>query len=457
MLRLGTFITGLMLMGAVALGASWTPAAAQPADDVERFRAEFLAGRLSWADVTARARKEGRVNFYHWGGSDDLNVWVDSVARPEIREQGVALQARRVAGTREAVDLVIAETRAGRGLGRGSVDVVWLNGENFFTLKQQGRLFGAFAKLLPNSRNFEWDAADPRAQLNLRDFGVDTELAELPWSGQQYVCAVNRALMRKEDTPSTFPDLLAYLTRNPGKFTYVKPPQFVGNTFVQAAMYAFNPDGTGAAPFQKSRQELGAAEIARLIKPGMEFLQRLEPLLLGGAPGRMAQHPASAQAAQALFRNREIHMTCAFGLYAVATLRDSGAYPDTAEEIIFPVRTMIKNKNYLAIPSNAPNPAAALVFINHMASVDSQVSRLKLLGSPPGIDIWRLSPADAQKLQAVEPPHFGVTAAELDANIAPDTNASLIDVIKGVWIELIERGSTRPIEEIVANVIAGLK
>lgn len=426
-------------------------------EDVDRFRTDLFAGRLVWADVVARAKREGRVNFYHWGGNDELNVWIDSIARPEAGKAGVTLQPRRIAGTKEAVDLIIAESRAGRGLGKGSVDVLWLNGENFFTLKQQGLLFGPFARRIPNARNFEWEAADPRAQLNLRDFGVETDLAEVPWSGQQYVCAVNRALMRREDTPATFPELKAYLERNPGKFTYVKPPQFVGNTFVQAAIYAFNPDGTGGRSFQKSREELGAAEIARLIKPGMEFLKGLEPLLLGGAPGRLAQHPASAQAAQALFRNREIHMTCSFGLYTVATLRANGGFPETAEEIIFPAGNMIKNKNYLAIPANAPNPAAALVFINYMASVDAQVSKLQMIGSPPGIDIWKLAAEDQARLRAVEPAHFGVTAAELDANIAPDTNASLVDVIKGVWLEYIERGSTRPIEEIVAAVIAGLK
>lgn len=449
----------LIAYALTAIAGFWTASAgnASAQDDVERFRTEFLAGRLQWSDVVARAKREGSVNFYHWGGNDELNVWIDSVAAPDARREGVRLVAKRLAGTKEAVDLVIAEARSGRGLGKGSVDVIWLNGENFFTLKQQGLLFGAFAKSLPNAKHFEWDEKDPRAQLNLRDFGVETELKEMPWSGQQYVCAVNRAFLRPAETPTTFPELKAWLEKNPGKFTYVKPPHFVGNTFVQAALYAFNPDGNGGQAFQKTRDELGAAGIARLIKPGMEFLKQLEPLLLGGAPGKLAQHPANAGAGQALFRNREIHMFCAFGTYAVATQRATGNFPETTEEIIFPKGNMIKNKNYLAIPSNAPNPAAALVFVNAMSSVESQVSKLRLLGNPPGIDAWKLSPADAKRLAEAEPPHFGVTAAELDANIAPDTNASLVDVIKGVWLEYIERGSTKTMEEIVVSVLAGLK
>jgi putative spermidine/putrescine transport system substrate-binding protein len=452
MLRRFSFV--LASTAAIALAAG-----AARADDAEaaKFRDDFLAGKLGWADVQARAKQEGQVNFYHWGGNDDLNVWTDSVVGPAMAAEGVKLSTKRLAGTKEAIDLVIAEANSGRGIGQGSVDMIWVNGENFYTLKRQNMLFGAFADKLPNSVNFEWDPADPRSQLNTLDFGVETNMAEVPWSGQQYVCAVNRAYMKPEETPSTFEDLYAWLEKNPGKFTYVKPPQATGNTFVQAAMYAFNPDGNGAEPFQKSREELGAAEIARLITPGMEYLKRLEPLLLGGAPGKLARHPENNAAGQAMFRNSEINMLCLFGLYTVAVQRNSGGYPETAEEIIFPKGLMIKNKNYLVIPSNAPNPAAALVLANHMSSIDSQVSKLKMIGYPSGVDAWRLSEADQQRLKEAEPPHFGVTAAELDANIAPDTNASLVDVIEGVWLEYIERQSSEPIAKIVENVMAGLK
>lgn len=49
-----------------------------------------------------------------------------------------------------------------------------------------------------------------------------------------------------------------------------------------------------------------------------------------------------------------------------------------------------------------------------------------------------------------------MTQAELDANIAPDTNASLVEVIEATCLEYIERGSSLPLEEIVANAVANL-
>ena len=75
---------------------------------------------------------------------------------------------------------------------------------------------------------------------------------------------------------------------------------------------------------------------------------------------------------------------------------------------------------------------------------------------PPGIDPWTLSTEDAAKLDAASPGLVGVTQAELDANTAPDTNATLVDVIEATWLEYIERDSSDSIESIVETAVANL-
>ena len=147
------------------------------------FRDGFIAGNVDWQAVQERAKKEGTVNLYYWGGSDPINIWMDRTVAPALAEEGVTLNPVRITGTKDAVDLVLAEMAAGKGPGEGSVDAIWLNGENFATLKRQNALFGAFAPKLPNSKYIEWNAEDPRSQMNLRDFGVETGGAEVPWSG----------------------------------------------------------------------------------------------------------------------------------------------------------------------------------------------------------------------------------------------------------------------------------
>jgi len=442
-------LLGLSVIGSLMAGAAF-------AQDAEAFRDGFIAGDLSWEDVQARAKEEGQVNLYYWGGSDNINIWMDSVAVPALAAEGVTLNPVRITGTKDAVDLVLAEKASGKGLGEGSVDAIWINGENFATLKRQGALMGAFADKLPNSANIEWNPGDPRSLLNLRDFGVETNASEMPWSGQQYVCAVNTARVPADETPATFAEMVTYLEANPGKFSYVKPPHYIGNTFVQAAVYAHNPDGNGAVPFQNSIDELGAAELARLIKPGMEYLKALEPHLLGAASGNV-RYPEDPKALDGLFLNGEIDFACKFGLFGVATGLRDGTFPEGAEQFIFPEGNMIKNKNYLVIPGNAPNPAAAMVMANYMASVESQATKLEIAGMPVGIDPWKLSADDSAKLDAASPGLVGVTQAELDANTAPDTNATLVDVIEATWLEYIERDSDASIEDIVATAVANLK
>lgn len=438
----GTMLAGLFANAVVA-------------QDVNAFRDAVVSGNISWEEVQERAKAEGEINLYYWGGSDQINIWMDRFAVPGLAAEGVTLNPVRITSTKDAVDLVLAEMGSGKGLGEGSVDAIWVNGENFATLKRQNALFGSFADKLPNSANIEWNADDPRSLLNLRDFGVETNASEMPWSGQQYVCAVNTARVAEADTPGTFDEMTAYLEANPGKFVYVKPPHFIGNTFVQAAIYAHNPDGNGAVPFQSSVDELGAAELARLITPGMEYLKSLDPLLLGASGGN-ARYPEDPSALLGLFLNGEIDFACTFGLYGVAIGLRDGTYPEGAEQFIFPEGNMIKNKNYLVVPANAPNPAAALIMANFMASVDAQASKLEVAGMPPGIDPWKLSDAEVAQLTDASPGFVGVTQAELDANTAPDTNATLVDVIEATWLEYIERDSSDSIEAIVERAIANL-
>lgn len=209
-------INKIALLLIVATSVSSQLAAADSKAD--KFREQFLAGDLTWSQVVEQAKKEGEVNFYYWGGSDELNVWIDSVVAPGMKDLGIKLKPHRIAGTKDAIDLALTEKRSGKTLGEGSVDAVWANGENFFTLAQQDLLFGSFAQLLPNSSNFEWNPDDSRSMLNLRDFGYPTESREMPWSGEQYVCSANRKMITEEDTPHTLAELETWLKANPYKF-----------------------------------------------------------------------------------------------------------------------------------------------------------------------------------------------------------------------------------------------
>ena len=415
----------------------------QGTPEAEAFRSDFLAGNLTWEQVLDRARQEGRVVWAHWGGSETLNTWIDTVVKPELAALGITLETSRLTNTRDVVDLILAEAATGRGVGEGSTDAIWINGENFFTLSSQNLNFGSFADLLPNSRYVHFDPSNPASGPNLFDFGYPTNKEEMPWSGDQYLCAIDTARLPRAEAPGTFAELEAWLRNNPGRFTYVRPPNYNGNTFVQTVLYALNPDGTSYQPFQLSADQLGADEFLRLATPGYEYLQRIEPFLLGGggADGQRGSpiYPEDQNGLEALFVNGEIDMACQFGMYNTAISVETGQFPETAENVIFPVEGMIKNKNFIGVPVNAPNPAAAMVLANLLASPENQLSKLGAIGYVLGIDADLLSPEQQAQIDAVAPSLMGVTYDQLGAATVPDTNASLVDVIEGTWVAFIER------------------
>ena len=446
------------LAGMLAL--SWA-AMAQPAlpkgdPGAAAFRDGFLAGTIAWSDVVARARKEGTVNWFFWGGNEALNGWVDRFVIPEMAKLGVTMKASRIPNTRDAVDLVVADNSAGRGIGQGTVDAIWINGANTLTLGNQGALLGAFAERLPNARYFDFDPNSTTARLNLYDLGYPTAGRLMPWGAEQHICYIDSGRLPAAKAPASFKDLEPYVRANPGRFAYIKPPHFNGNTFVETVLYATNPDGY--KPFQKDRKDFTPEEFTRLVAPGFEYLRRIEPFLLGGG-GKEGQrgapvYPENPAASYRMFADGEIDMGCGFGLFSVSIRVANGTFPPTAQTLAFPKEGMILGKNFIGLPNNAPHPAAALVLANFLSSPEAQITKLASVGYPLGLELARLEPADQIKAVAAAPKLQGATMAELGALAIPDFNASLVHIIERLWADYIERQSSRPLSELVAAAFA---
>ena len=152
---------------------------------------------------------------------------------------------------------------------------------------------------------------------------------------------------------------------------------------------------------------MGAGELARLITPGMEFLKEMQLLLMGGESGR-PRYREDAASLHGLFLNSEVNFNFKFGVYVVRVGRSTGTYPEAAGLMIFPEGGMIKNKNYLAVPSNTPSPAAAMVFVNYMTSPEAQTSKLQFVGMLAGIQGWKLSEEQAAALAEASTGTLGV-------------------------------------------------
>src|SRR5215470_15032560 len=109
-------------------------------------RSAFAA--QSWADIQAKAKGQ-TVQFNAWGGDQRINDYIGWAAGEVKARAGVEVRLVKLADTAEAVSRIIAEKAAGQDKG-GSVDLIWINGENFAALKSKNLLYGPFVHLMPN-------------------------------------------------------------------------------------------------------------------------------------------------------------------------------------------------------------------------------------------------------------------------------------------------------------------
>ena len=88
-----------------------------------------------WDAIVEMARG-GEVNWFMWGGADNINGYVNDYIGGILRDEyGITLNQIPLSDTVEAVNIVLGEREAGN-TDAGSVDMIWINGENFRTMRQ---------------------------------------------------------------------------------------------------------------------------------------------------------------------------------------------------------------------------------------------------------------------------------------------------------------------------------
>ncbi len=373
----------------------------------------------TWDDVLAAA--EGTtVNWFMWGGSETINQYVDEqIGGPLLEQYGVTLNRVPLEATEDVVNKVLNERAAGRDSG-GSTDAIWINGENFRTLRDGELLYGPFTELPPNSEFVNLD--DPAVAF---DFGVPIEGYESPWASFQWVLEYNEATVGTEP-PSSFEELREWVEENPGRFTYPAPPNHVGDAFIRQLFYwaAGSPD-----PFLEEFDQTVYDEVAPQV---WDYLNEIEPHLW-----REGQtYPELAQMAD-LLANGETDFAMEYDANRASTYITEGRYPETIRTLVLDEGT-VANVSYIAIPYNAANPAGAMVLANFLLSPDYQISMTdpnEGLGWMVAIDPARLSDEQQTALENAERGVATLPPEVLRASALPESRASWVAPMQTGWEE----------------------
>jgi len=372
---------------------------------------------MSWEQIVEEARGQ-TVYWYMWGGSEMINRFVNGYVAERLRgEYDVQLETVPVTDATTFVNKVLGEKQAGRNSG-GSVDLVWINGENFRTMREADLLFGPFADRLPNMRYV--DIADFSIA---NDFGYPVEGYESPYGSAQVVMAYDSA--RVGEPPRTIDALLDWIRRNPGKFTYPAPPDFTGSVFVRHLFYHVAGGYEQLlGPFDRQRFEEIAPELWSLLND-------LEPFLWRQGNTYAETHTKL----QDLFANGEVYFEMSYNPSSAAGLVTQGRYPASVRTFVFDSGT-IGNTHYVAIPYNSSAKAAAVVTANLLLDSATQYekSKAEVWGDLPVVSVGRLP--------APWPDRF-LSLPRADSVLSPDVLSShKIPELQAPWLEAIEQGWT---------------
>jgi len=373
---------------------------------------------MVWEEIVAEAKGQ-TVNWYMWGGSAKINSFVSGWVAAQMRERyGVTVKRVAIDGTIEAVNKVLGEKEAKVNAG-GSVDMIWINGHYFKTMKQGNMLFCDYMKIMPNNKYINWD--DPTINT---DFGVPVDKCETPWGRAQMVMVYDSA--RLSNPPKTLPDLLKWIKEHPGRFTYPAPPDFTGMFFVKHVLYMA---GGGYEPFIKPFNQKTWDEVAAKMWP---ILQDIAPSLWRQGSTYPTDRPAMHQ----LFANSEVDFTLATHPDSVGTDIEKGTFPPTTKSYVLN-DGMVGDVHYVAVPYNSAHKAAAVVLANFLISPEAQLEKAKpsVWGVRSALDLTRIPNKWKTEFKNL-PRHSAVVSdADLARTSLPQPNSEWVKPIEEGWRE----------------------
>lgn len=345
-------------------GASVQGTSAQGAP-AQRASAQRASAQKAWQQTLNEARGES-VYFYAWGGDPQVNRYLQWIAEQVDVKYGIKLEHVKLAQTSDAVSRVLAEVSAGN-MSEGQVDLLWINGLNFATMAQNKLLEASWVSLLPN---FALTNPQQNPAMTM-DFGVPTNGMEAPWGRAAltfyYDSAYNKAT--SSPPPSTLQELLHWSAQNPGRFTYSKPPDFLGLSFLKYALIILNQQQE-ADIFAKLYQPPTDESELQLLSPLWEFLDRLHPYLW-----RKGQYFVTDGASiRRLVGDGELQLGFTFSASDIPGAVGRFGLPPSIRSFAMKDGSL-SNVHFVTIPVNAKHKAGAKVVANFLMSIEAQAKK----------------------------------------------------------------------------------
>jgi putative spermidine/putrescine transport system substrate-binding protein len=341
------------------------------------FRAVAVTGAalaLSMGALGVHAQqKQSVINLYS-SGDTNITDWLQNIVVPafekEYPQYKVQFTNSRAAGDQPIVDRAIAalDTKSDP-----QVEVMDVDPRDFQEAIDKDLWYQPTEDDIPNLKNVSKAA-------NVTPLAAS-------YRGSQVLIAYNSDVIKEDEVPKTFADLVEWIKKHPGRFVYCRPDKGgSGGNFVIRAIY----EVSGKDPEMWDPAKFDQKLVDEYYPKAWDLLKEIHPFIYDNG-----SYPAGNNPVLELFANGEVDMISAWSDQAIQGI-NKGILPESTKLLQFTDLPFPGGYTQLSIPKNAANLQGAKDFVNFMLSPEMQTSVVKDIGGFPAIS-WDLLPKELQK------------------------------------------------------------
>ncbi len=307
-------------------------------------------------EIVNAAKREGHVTVVGFGSTAEHDFY-RRMGEEFSKRYGISFEYQDV-GWFKAVEQISEEKR--RGVEEGSIDVVMIWSAPFAEGYKNGIWWDIpLVDLVPNART-----GIPYIPLYFHDFyhSYGRHIPILQW---QVAMLYNKQWVnagKMDSPPKTMDELMGWLRNNKGKFAYCDPNKGgSGHTWlISVAYYVNGYDVYAFKPFDENLSD-------NLAKPVWQYLNEMEQYLYPDNP-----YPEGNKATIELLELEEVGLQPMWTSITFQEIQAGRLDPEIAGMYMIDPPIASGGFDGYAIPFNAPNKFAALLWIDYMLSDEVQ-------------------------------------------------------------------------------------
>lgn len=379
--------------------------------------AEITKERWEFIEESA---KDTILNVLYYSEDEEIIEWFEKDFSRHLRENYRISLRMTYMPLQEIKDLLEKQKEEEIA---GDYDLIYISDDGFKFFKDHDLLYGPVLNKLPNYYfNLEGDM-----ELTKMDEGTLIEAYEVPIFREQLVFIHHEDIIY--ETPKSFDELLTVAKENRSKVTYIHPENKTGLSFVLSAILSkVELETLNETPADKEK-------VYEVIKPGLEYLKTLDKYLYR----KGEYYPKTEEELDQLYIDEKVLFSMTLSYNKVTEQIADTFFPKGSNTFIIEEGTT-EFVDYVAMPFNADNKSAPLVFMNEIISgeIQGDIYNYRNIEKLPIVNFKNMPSSQKSHLDNINVKFTSLDYEEILTYNKPEVKSELVEIIYELWRENIE-------------------